>query len=76
MASLFQVKYNAACLEREDIRERNSKMQTEICNLKETSDRHAASSQIEVSLIMLNTFCSYIFVRVSVDLLQVINVLK
>lgn len=62
MPLLFQAKYNAACLEREDITEQNSKMQTEICDLKETLDRRVASNQIEVSLIILNTFCAYIFV--------------
>ncbi len=59
MPLLFQTKYNAACLEREDIKEQKSKMQTEICDLKETLDRRVASNQIEVSLIMLNAFCSY-----------------
>lgn len=55
MSLLFQAKYNAACLERDDIREQNSKMQAEICDLKETLDRRVASNKIEVSLIMLNT---------------------
>uniref|UniRef100_A0A3Q3GD65 Kinesin family member 15 n=1 Tax=Labrus bergylta TaxID=56723 RepID=A0A3Q3GD65_9LABR len=41
-------KYNAACLERDDITEQNSKMQTEICDLKETLDRGLASNKIEV----------------------------
>ncbi|XP_044023703.1 kinesin-like protein KIF15-A isoform X2 [Siniperca chuatsi] len=44
-------KYNAACLEREDIKEQNSKMQTEICDLKETSDRRVASNKIEVEVL-------------------------
>ncbi|XP_070776383.1 kinesin-like protein KIF15 [Enoplosus armatus] len=44
-------KYNAACLEREYIREQNSKMQTEICELKETTDRRVASSKIEVEVL-------------------------
>lgn len=45
---LFQAKYNAACLEREDTREQNSKMQTEICDLKENLDSVVASNKIEV----------------------------
>lgn len=45
------VKYNAACLERENIREQNSKMQTEICDLKETLDRASASNKIEVEVL-------------------------
>ncbi|KAM6969130.1 kinesin-like protein KIF15 [Tautogolabrus adspersus] len=44
-------KYNAACLERDDIREQNSKMQTEICDLKETLDRGVASNKIEVEVL-------------------------
>lgn len=44
-------KYNAACLEREDIREQNLKMQTEICDLKEALDRRVASNQIEVEVL-------------------------
>lgn len=45
---LFQAKYDAACLEREDTREQNSKMQTEICDLKENLDSVVASNKIEV----------------------------
>uniref|UniRef100_A0A4W6FKR3 Kinesin family member 15 n=1 Tax=Lates calcarifer TaxID=8187 RepID=A0A4W6FKR3_LATCA len=44
-------KYNAACLEREDIREQNSKMQTEICDLKENLDKSVASNKIEVEVL-------------------------
>ncbi|XP_070698199.1 kinesin-like protein KIF15 [Pempheris klunzingeri] len=44
-------KCNAACLEREDISEQNSKMQIEICDLKETLDRRVASNRIEVELL-------------------------
>ncbi|XP_065822767.1 kinesin-like protein KIF15 [Labrus bergylta] len=44
-------KYNAACLERDDITEQNSKMQTEICDLKETLDRGLASNKIEVEVL-------------------------
>ncbi|XP_022606678.1 kinesin-like protein KIF15 [Seriola dumerili] len=44
-------KYNAACLEREDIREQNSKMQTEICDLKENLERRVASNNIEVEVL-------------------------
>ncbi|XP_040915830.1 kinesin-like protein KIF15-A isoform X2 [Toxotes jaculatrix] len=44
-------KYNAACLEREHIKEQNSQMQTEICDLKETLDRKVASNKIEVELL-------------------------
>ncbi|KAA8582196.1 hypothetical protein FQN60_008936 [Etheostoma spectabile] len=45
------VKNNAACLEREDILEQNSKMQAEICDLKETLDRRLASDRIEVEVL-------------------------
>ena len=51
----FQAKFNAACLEREDMREQNSKMQTEMCDLKETLDRGVASNKIEVCSVMINT---------------------
>ena len=51
MSFLFQAKYNAACLERDDIREQHSKMQTEIFDLKEASDRNVASNKIEASLV-------------------------
>uniref|UniRef100_A0A671WCY4 Kinesin family member 15 n=1 Tax=Sparus aurata TaxID=8175 RepID=A0A671WCY4_SPAAU len=44
-------KYNTASLEREDFREQNSKMQTEICELKETFDRCVASNKIEVEVL-------------------------
>ncbi|XP_019132634.2 kinesin-like protein KIF15 isoform X2 [Larimichthys crocea] len=44
-------KYNAACLERENIREQSLKMQTDICDLKETLDRRVASNQIEVEVL-------------------------
>lgn len=54
MSLLLQAKNNAASLEREDIREQNSKMQAEICDLKEALERRVASNKIEVSLIMLN----------------------
>lgn len=44
-------KYNAACHEKDDIREQNSKMQAEICDLKETIDRRIASNKIEVEVL-------------------------
>ncbi|TKS86576.1 Kinesin-like protein KIF15-A [Collichthys lucidus] len=44
-------KYNAACLERENIREQSLKMQSDICDLKETLDRRVASNQIEVEVL-------------------------
>ncbi|CAG5866434.1 unnamed protein product [Menidia menidia] len=44
-------KYNSACLERENTKEQNSKMQTEICALKESSDRREASNKIEVEVL-------------------------
>lgn len=75
MSLLFQVKNNAACLEREDIREQNSKMQAEICDLKETLDRRLASDRIEVSLIMLNNSVHTFLYDYFVDLLQEINAL-
>lgn len=49
MSFFSQAKYNTALLEREDMRERNSKMQTEIFDLKESVDRCVASNKIEVS---------------------------
>lgn len=52
---LFQAKYDAACLERKEISEQYSKMQKEICDLKETIDRSVASNKIEVRLIILIT---------------------
>ncbi|XP_067336732.1 kinesin-like protein KIF15 isoform X2 [Channa argus] len=45
------VKYNATCLERETIREQNSEMQIQICDLKETLDRRVASNKIEVEVL-------------------------
>lgn len=47
---LFQSKCNAACRERDDIREQNCRMQEEICDLKETLDRKVASNKIEVKV--------------------------
>uniref|UniRef100_A0A665WIJ7 Kinesin family member 15 n=1 Tax=Echeneis naucrates TaxID=173247 RepID=A0A665WIJ7_ECHNA len=47
----FQAKYNATCLERDDIREQNFKMQTEICDLKEALERRVASNKIEVEVL-------------------------
>uniref|UniRef100_A0A665WIG0 Kinesin family member 15 n=1 Tax=Echeneis naucrates TaxID=173247 RepID=A0A665WIG0_ECHNA len=44
-------KYNATCLERDDIREQNFKMQTEICDLKEALERRVASNKIEVEVL-------------------------
>ncbi|XP_047466800.1 kinesin-like protein KIF15-A isoform X2 [Mugil cephalus] len=44
-------KYNSACLEREDMREQNCKMQAEICDLKESLDRKVASNAVEVELL-------------------------
>ncbi|CAK6956990.1 kinesin-like protein KIF15-B [Scomber scombrus] len=44
-------KYDAACLEREEIKEQYSKMQKEICDLKETLDRSVASNKIEVEVL-------------------------
>ncbi|XP_035465238.1 kinesin-like protein KIF15-A isoform X1 [Scophthalmus maximus] len=44
-------KYNAACLDREDIREQNAKVKTEICDLQEALDRSLASNKIEVEVL-------------------------
>ncbi|XP_053191642.1 kinesin-like protein KIF15-B [Scomber japonicus] len=44
-------KYDAACLERKEISEQYSKMQKEICDLKETLDRSVASNKIEVEVL-------------------------
>ncbi|KAK2826058.1 hypothetical protein Q5P01_020272 [Channa striata] len=45
------VKYNTACLERETLREQNSKMQTQICDLIEKLDRSVASNKIAVEVL-------------------------
>ncbi|KAM3871379.1 kinesin-like protein KIF15 [Diretmus argenteus] len=44
-------KYHAACFEREEINEQNSRMQTELCDLKETIERKVASNHIEVEVL-------------------------
>ncbi|XP_037551279.1 kinesin-like protein KIF15-B [Nematolebias whitei] len=44
-------KYNAACQEKENIREQNHQMQAEICELKETLERNVASNKIEVEVL-------------------------
>ncbi|XP_062253695.1 kinesin-like protein KIF15 [Platichthys flesus] len=44
-------KFNTSCLERDDMREQNSKMQTEMCDLKESLDRSVASNKIEVEVL-------------------------
>ncbi|KAM3595120.1 uncharacterized protein V6R79_018353 [Siganus canaliculatus] len=45
------VKYSAASLERDEIRQGSSKMQTEIQELKDTVDRCTASNKIEVEVL-------------------------
>ncbi|KAM6912258.1 kinesin-like protein KIF15 [Xenentodon cancila] len=45
------VKCDAACLERDNIREQNCKMHKEICDLKEMLDRNVASNKIEVEVL-------------------------
>uniref|UniRef100_H3DIZ8 Kinesin family member 15 n=1 Tax=Tetraodon nigroviridis TaxID=99883 RepID=H3DIZ8_TETNG len=47
----FTAKYNAACLERDEVTKGNSKMQMEICDLKETLERCVASNKIEVEVL-------------------------
>uniref|UniRef100_A0A3Q4BG97 Kinesin motor domain-containing protein n=1 Tax=Mola mola TaxID=94237 RepID=A0A3Q4BG97_MOLML len=44
-------KYSAASLERENISEQNSKLQTDICDLKETLGKCVLSNKIEVELL-------------------------
>ncbi|KAM4625881.1 kinesin-like protein KIF15 [Polymixia lowei] len=44
-------KYNAACCERDEIKEQNARMQTELQDLREATDRKLASSQIEVEVL-------------------------
>ncbi|CAN9502128.1 unnamed protein product [Ophioblennius macclurei] len=44
-------KYNAVCLEREDIRGQNCKMQADICELKLTLEKNTASNKIEVEVL-------------------------
>lgn len=53
MSFFSQARYNAVCLEREEVREQNSQVQTEMCALKETVDRCVASNKIEVSFSKL-----------------------
>lgn len=53
MSLLFQAKYNAACQEKDEIREQNSKMKTEISDFKETIIRCIASNKIEVNCYTL-----------------------
>lgn len=55
---MFKAKYNAACQERESIREQNHQMQAETCELKETLERNVASNKIEVM------YCVYFYVYV------------
>uniref|UniRef100_A0A672IGW1 Kinesin family member 15 n=1 Tax=Salarias fasciatus TaxID=181472 RepID=A0A672IGW1_SALFA len=47
----ISVKYNAACLEREDVREQNSKLQAEISDMKLTVEKNTASNKIEVEVL-------------------------
>uniref|UniRef100_A0A1A8MXY7 Kinesin family member 15 n=1 Tax=Nothobranchius pienaari TaxID=704102 RepID=A0A1A8MXY7_9TELE len=47
----MMAKYDAACSERENTREQNQKIQTEICELKETLERKMASNKIEVEVL-------------------------
>ncbi|KAK1893684.1 Tonsoku-like protein [Dissostichus eleginoides] len=44
-------KYNDACFEREDLQGQNSKIQAEICDLKENVERQVASNKIEVEVL-------------------------
>ncbi|XP_037096536.1 kinesin-like protein KIF15-A [Syngnathus acus] len=44
-------KCNAACLEKKDVAEQNTKMQAEITELKESLERSQASSKIEVEVL-------------------------
>ncbi|XP_028294287.1 kinesin-like protein KIF15 [Gouania willdenowi] len=44
-------KYNDVCIEREQIKEQNDKMTTDICDLKETLERNVASNKIEVEVL-------------------------
>ncbi|XP_068195591.1 kinesin-like protein KIF15 [Antennarius striatus] len=44
-------KYNSTCLEKEDVSEQHTKMQTEVLELKETLDRCVASNKIEVEVL-------------------------
>uniref|UniRef100_A0A1A8UG06 Kinesin family member 15 n=2 Tax=Nothobranchius TaxID=28779 RepID=A0A1A8UG06_NOTFU len=47
----MMAKYDAACSERENTREQNQKIQTEICELKETLERKMTSNKIEVEVL-------------------------
>ncbi|XP_034015546.1 kinesin-like protein KIF15-A [Thalassophryne amazonica] len=44
-------KYNAACFERDEVKEQNLNMQNELCDLKEALDRRVASNRIEVEVL-------------------------
>ncbi|XP_076014647.1 kinesin-like protein KIF15 [Genypterus blacodes] len=44
-------KYHAACSEREELYDQNSKMEAELCDHRETLDRGVASNRIEVELL-------------------------
>ncbi|XP_053701254.1 kinesin-like protein KIF15-A isoform X1 [Synchiropus splendidus] len=45
------VKYNAACLERESLKEQSCKLESEVCELKEALERAGASNKIEVEIL-------------------------
>ncbi|MED6257343.1 hypothetical protein ATANTOWER_019517 [Ataeniobius toweri] len=47
----ISAKFNAACCERDNIREQNQKMKAEICDLKETLERKMVSNKIEVEVL-------------------------
>ena len=45
---LYQEKYNAACVERDEIKVRYTMLQSEVEGLHEAAERKVASNQIEV----------------------------
>ncbi|MED6268302.1 hypothetical protein CHARACLAT_020999, partial [Characodon lateralis] len=47
----ISAKFNAACCDRDNIREHNQKMKAEICDLKETLERKMVSNKIEVEVL-------------------------
>ena len=56
MTLCVQVKYSAACCEREEIREHSSRMEAELLDVREAAERRVASNQIEVRVILNTLF--------------------
>lgn len=50
MFLVFQAKYNVACHEKDEIRDQNRKLESQISDLKENMNRCVASNKIEVRI--------------------------